>query len=100
MNGAKPYRHDLKRNTAYVQQDDALHGELTIRENLWFSAMLRLPPSMSKKEKETRIEEVIVELGLSKAADTKVGNAIIRGVSGRNLRFFSSTSLLLALTAR
>jgi len=48
-------------------------GTLSVRENLMFSANLRLPESMSDEEKNDRVEEAIEDLGLDKCADTKVG---------------------------
>ena len=47
-------------------------GTLTVRENLYFSAALRLPNSMSWPEKKERVEKTISELGLDDCADTKV----------------------------
>lgn len=47
-------------------------GTMTVRENLLFSAALRLPSSISFKEKEERVTQIISELGLSKVADSKV----------------------------
>jgi len=48
-------------------------GTLTVRENLWFSANLRLPRSISRDIKRKRIEEILYDLGLTGCADTKVG---------------------------
>lgn len=86
INGQQPDPREMKTNVAYVQQEDALYAELTVRENLWFSAMLRLPRDMTMDEKEKRVDEVISELGLRKAADTKIGNEVIRGISGGEKR--------------
>ena len=47
-------------------------GTLSVRENLYFSAALRLPTSMNWSEKKRRVEKVIGELGLTGCADTKV----------------------------
>ena len=47
-------------------------GTLTVRENLYFSAALRLPNSMSWSGKKERVEKTIDELGLNECADTKV----------------------------
>ena len=47
-------------------------GTLTVRENLMFSANLRISDSVSTKEKAAKVEETIKELGLEKCADTKV----------------------------
>jgi len=48
-------------------------GTLTVRENLMFSANLRLPQTMKHEEKSDRVDEAIEDLGLDKCADTKVG---------------------------
>ena len=48
-------------------------GTLTIRENFMFSANLRLPPDVSKEEKNERVDDIITELGLTDVADSKVG---------------------------
>nr|XP_056705898.1 broad substrate specificity ATP-binding cassette transporter ABCG2-like [Euleptes europaea] len=68
--------------SGYVVQDDVVMGTMTVRENLLFSAALRLPDSISFQEKEERVTQIINELGLSKVADAKVGTELIRGVSG------------------
>eukprot|EP00008_Paramoeba_atlantica_P008136 CAMPEP_0201474880 /NCGR_PEP_ID=MMETSP0151_2-20130828/367_1 /ASSEMBLY_ACC=CAM_ASM_000257 /TAXON_ID=200890 /ORGANISM="Paramoeba atlantica, Strain 621/1 / CCAP 1560/9" /LENGTH=440 /DNA_ID=CAMNT_0047854803 /DNA_START=83 /DNA_END=1406 /DNA_ORIENTATION=- len=86
MGGKQVVGSEMKKHVAYVMQDDALEGVLTVRENLFYSAMLRLPPSMSKEEKMERVEEVIGLLGLSKCADTKIGTPFLRGVSGGERR--------------
>jgi len=52
-------------------------GTLTIRENLMFSANLRLPSSMSQKDKRQRVKDTLQELGLTSCADTKVSHIII-----------------------
>ncbi len=39
-------------------QDDVVMGTLTVRENLMFSANLRLPETISHEEKVRRVEEV------------------------------------------
>ena len=47
-------------------------GTLTVRENLMFSANLRLPSDVNSKLKEQRVEDTLVELGLDHVADFKV----------------------------
>lgn len=51
-------------------------GTLTVRENLRFSAALRLPSSVPQSEKEARVNHLIKELGLTKVADSKVKTLI------------------------
>ena len=58
-------------------QDDLLLGTLSVRENLAFSAALRLPMSMTRKERSDKVESVISELGLSHVANTKVRLCLI-----------------------
>ena len=49
-------------------------GTLTVKETLWYSARLRLPSTMSRKDLEDRVNEIIKEMGLEKAQDTAIGN--------------------------
>jgi ABC-type multidrug transport system ATPase subunit len=41
-------------------QDDALQPIMTVRENMWFSANLRLPSAMTRKEKNQKIDSVFI----------------------------------------
>uniref|UniRef100_A0AAY4C1R1 ABC transporter domain-containing protein n=1 Tax=Denticeps clupeoides TaxID=299321 RepID=A0AAY4C1R1_9TELE len=77
-----PQPPNFKCLSGYVVQDDVVMGTLTVRENLRFSAALRLPMSISQQEKDQRVEQLIKELGLSKVADSRVGTQLIRGISG------------------
>lgn len=45
---------------------------LTVRENLQFSAALRLPTTMTDQEKNERVNDVMEELNLDKEANFKV----------------------------
>lgn len=81
INGA-PQPANFKCSSGYVVQDDVVMGTLTVRENLQFSAALRLPTTMKNDEKNERINTIIKELGLSKVADSKVGTQFTRGISG------------------
>ncbi|XP_076903549.1 ABC transporter G family member 25-like [Bidens hawaiensis] len=80
-NGRKMTKSVLKR-TGFVTQDDVLYPHLTVRETLIFCALLRLPTSLSRREKTKLADKVISELGLSKCENTIIGNTFIRGVSG------------------
>ncbi|NWY58640.1 ABCG2 protein, partial [Chionis minor] len=81
INGT-PQPANFKCTSGYVVQDDVVMGTLTVRENLKFSAALRLPKSVKEQEKNERVNQIINELGLSKVADSKVGTQFTRGVSG------------------
>ncbi|XP_063103326.1 broad substrate specificity ATP-binding cassette transporter ABCG2-like isoform X2 [Cavia porcellus] len=80
ING-EPYPANFKCYSGYVTQDDVMMGTLTVRENLRFSAAIRLPTTMTNHEKNEKINETIQELGLDKVADCKVGTELIHGVS-------------------
>uniref|UniRef100_A0A8C1XMN8 ATP-binding cassette, sub-family G (WHITE), member 2a n=1 Tax=Cyprinus carpio TaxID=7962 RepID=A0A8C1XMN8_CYPCA len=77
-----PQPPNFKCLSGYVVQDDVVMGTLTVRENLRFSAALRLPKSIRQRVKDEKIEKLIQELGLSKVADSRVGTQLIRGISG------------------
>lgn len=54
-------------------QDDILMGTLSVKENLLFSANLRLNPQYySSEDKKNKVNEIIQDLGLTDCADTKV----------------------------
>ncbi|CAM0874680.1 unnamed protein product [Alopecurus aequalis] len=82
LTGGRAPCRAVQRRTGFVAQDDVLHPHLTVRETLAFCAMLRLPTSAPNSAKLVAAEAVIAELGLGACADTIVGNAFIRGVSG------------------
>ncbi|CAF2971787.1 unnamed protein product [Rotaria sp. Silwood2] len=73
---------DFKYHVGYVVQDDILSGTLTVRENLRFSANLRLSKYFSRETKEAIVEQVIEQLGLETCADSRVGTEFLRGISG------------------
>uniref|UniRef100_A0A8C2WMG1 Broad substrate specificity ATP-binding cassette transporter ABCG2 n=1 Tax=Cyclopterus lumpus TaxID=8103 RepID=A0A8C2WMG1_CYCLU len=77
-----PQPPNFKCLAGYVVQEDVVMGTLTVRENLRFSAALRLPSSVLQSEKEARVNHLIEELGLTKVADSKVGTPMTRGISG------------------
>eukprot|EP00062_Callorhinchus_milii_P001563 gi/632936808/ref/XP_007896192.1/ PREDICTED: ATP-binding cassette sub-family G member 2-like [Callorhinchus milii] len=69
--------------SAYVVQDDILMGTLSVRENLEFSANLRLSKKeYNAEERQKKVNEVIQELGLQDCASTKIGTEFLRGISG------------------
>ena len=66
----------------YVVQYDYISGTLTVRENLTFSANVRLPNDVSENERRARVTKIIIDLGLESCADTIVGTNLLRGISG------------------
>ncbi|KAM5559975.1 ABC transporter G family member 20-like [Rosa sericea] len=76
----------LKVISAYVMQDDLLFPMLTVEETLMFSAEFRLPRTLSKSKKKSRVQALIDQLGLRNAAKTVIGDEGHRGVSGGERR--------------
>ncbi|KAJ4347215.1 uncharacterized protein N0V89_011154 [Didymosphaeria variabile] len=72
--------------SGFVIQQDILLPTLTVRETLTYAAQLRLPSSISQQERKKLVEEVIMELSLKEAADTRIGNHEHRGCSGGEKR--------------
>ncbi|KAF5852669.1 hypothetical protein GGP41_008088 [Bipolaris sorokiniana] len=72
--------------SAYVIQQDILLPTLTVRETLMYAAQLRLPSSVTQAERKRLVEEVILELSLKEAADTRIGNHAHKGCSGGEKR--------------
>lgn len=69
----RPRDVSFQRKTGYVQQQD-LHLETsTVREALRFSAVLRQPKHVSRKEKYQYVEEVLKLLEMDAYADAVVG---------------------------
>ncbi|KAI1316673.1 ATP-binding cassette sub- G member 2 [Mortierella claussenii] len=98
----KQYGSIRKRLVGYVTQEDDFIETLTVLETLTFAAKMRLPRSMSNKDKIARVYAVMQELNLTHIKDTKVGGAVIRGISGGEKRrvtigieLLSSPSVLL-----
>ena len=56
----------------FFLQDDHVMGTLTVRENLMFSANLRLPSGITLEEKKLKVDETVEELGLTLCQDSKV----------------------------
>ncbi|KAM0026847.1 putative ABC transporter, AAA+ ATPase domain, ABC-2 type transporter [Helianthus debilis subsp. tardiflorus] len=77
-----PFTGSTKRKTGFVTQDDVLYPHLTVTETLLFTAMLRLPESLSQNEKVEHVERVIAELGLTRCKNSMIGGPLFRGISG------------------
>ncbi|KAF3576038.1 hypothetical protein DY000_02032915 [Brassica cretica] len=78
----KPYSKHLKTRIGFVTQDDVLFPHLTVKETLTYTALLRLPKTLTKQQKEQRAINIIQELSLERCQDTMIGGSFVRGVSG------------------
>ncbi|XP_046443611.1 protein white-like isoform X5 [Daphnia pulex] len=84
LNGAPVNTDKLARISGYVQQEDLFIGTLKVGEVLRFQALLRMDKHFTYEERMQRVEEVILELGLTKCRNTLIGNPEkgIKGISG------------------
>ena len=78
--------HDISEPAAkaligFVPQDDLLIEELTVYQNLWFTAKLCFE-GMADDEIDRRVMKTLKDLGLDAAKDLKVGSAINKYISG------------------
>ncbi|CAN6848727.1 unnamed protein product [Brassica oleracea] len=80
-NGA-PFPSSMKRRTGFVTQEDVLYPHLTVMETLTYTALLRLPKELTRKEKIQQAESVISDLGLTRCCNSVIGGGLIRGISG------------------
>ncbi|WEH42536.1 FHA domain-containing protein [Streptomyces sp. AM 2-1-1] len=63
---------ELRQRIGLVPQDDILHKELTVTKALKYAAKLRFPADTTAAERQSRIQEVLVELKLDIHKDKKV----------------------------
>ncbi|PWA90269.1 pleiotropic drug resistance protein PDR/CDR [Artemisia annua] len=82
INGKVESMNSYKKIIGFVPQDDIVHGDLTVEENLWFSAKCRLPANLSQAERVLVVERVIESLGLQHVRNSLVGTVEKRGISG------------------
>ncbi|KAF9685108.1 hypothetical protein SADUNF_Sadunf03G0020000 [Salix dunnii] len=78
----QPFSGAMKRRTGFVAQDDILYPHLTVTETLLFTALLRLPKTLTRDEKAQHVERVMAELGLSRCRNSMIGGPLFRGISG------------------
>ena len=81
INGHSISEPEAKNLIGYVPQDDLLIEELTVYQNLWFTAKLCFE-GMSDEEIDKRVIKTLKDLGLDAAKDLKVGSAINKYISG------------------
>ena len=66
----------------YVPQDDLLFNNLTVYENLFYCGKLRLPHIRDSKELKKKIDNILVQIGLSEKRDLVVGSIMDKKLSG------------------
>ena len=80
----------LRQRIGFVPQDDVVHPELTVEQSLSYAAELRFAPDVSREERDARVEEIMVELGL----EQRRGLAVRKLSGGQRKRVSVALELL------
>lgn len=81
INGHDISEPEAKKLIGFVPQDDLLIEELTVYQNLWYTAKLCFE-GMPEAEIDKRVNSVLAQLGLDAAKDLKVGSPLQKYISG------------------
>ncbi|CAL5399911.1 unnamed protein product [Camellia sinensis] len=81
---------------AYVRQEDLFFSQLTVRETLSLAAELQLEEISSVEERDEYVNKLLFKLGLVSCADSRVGDAKVRGISGGEKKRLSLACELIA----
>lgn len=81
---------------AYVRQEDLFFSQLTVRETLSLAAELQLPELSSVEDRDEYVNNLLYKLGLVSCADSNVGDAKVRGISGGEKKRLSLACELIA----
>ena len=81
INGHDIAEPEAKNLIGFVPQDDLLIEELTVYQNLWYTAKLCFE-GMDEKGIDERVIKTLKDLGLDAIKDLKVGSAINKYISG------------------
>lgn len=81
---------------AYVRQDDLFFSQLTVRETLTLASELQLSSSLTFEERRQYVDNLLYRLGLVNCAESRVGDAKVRGISGGEKKRLSIACELIA----
>ena len=81
INGLPTSDDRVKSLIGFVPQDDLLIEELTVYQNLYYTARLCFD-GMTEEEINHRVTSILTELGLEAAKDLKVGSPLNKTISG------------------
>nr|NP_722605.1 uncharacterized protein Dmel_CG3164, isoform A [Drosophila melanogaster]NP_995603.2 uncharacterized protein Dmel_CG3164, isoform C [Drosophila melanogaster]AAN10508.1 uncharacterized protein Dmel_CG3164, isoform A [Drosophila melanogaster]AAS64637.2 uncharacterized protein Dmel_CG3164, isoform C [Drosophila melanogaster] len=74
MNGAERNLSAFRKLSAYIMQDNQLHGNLTVQEAMTVATNLKLSKKFSKPEKHSMIDDILLTLSLSEHRYTMTRN--------------------------
>lgn len=85
LNGKAATPQDIKDVSSMVYQDDVILPTMTVKEAIMFAARLRNPQALTANQNdllESRVSHLMHVLGLTKVADTEIGEPAKGGISG------------------
>jgi ABC-type multidrug transport system ATPase subunit len=88
ING-NPVTGDSMVPSAFVQQEVNFFPYMTVRETLAFRVDLKLGSRVSKTTRDGIVQDLLSQMRLEATADTIVGDAKVRGISGGERRRLS-----------
>ena len=68
----QPYNKNMKHEVAYVLQQDIFFEKLTVKQQLMYTALLRLPKHLTRKDKLLQVQKIIEQLRLQNCANTLI----------------------------
>lgn len=78
----EPVAGDSQLPSAFIEQEVNFFPHMTVKETLDFRVELRLGKKLGRSARDDVVKELMDQLGLTKSANTIVGNSKIRGLSG------------------
>lgn len=93
----RPRSRFIDRDSAYIMQDDLQIATLTVREAIYFSANFRMDEGTTVAEIHERVESLLQLMSLQSVANSFVGDALNRGISGGELKRLSIAVEMAAL---
>lgn len=82
INGKRDSLVNYKSVVGFVPQEDIMMRDMTVKENIWFAAQLRLSNSWTKERKKAYRDSTIHILGLWDIRHSIIGDETTRGISG------------------
>ena len=81
LNGA-PLAADSGVPAAFIEQEVLFFPHMTVKETLTFRVELQLGALLTKAARDAMVDDLMAQVGLTRAADTVVGDSKVRGISG------------------
>ncbi|MCP4806421.1 MAG: ATP-binding cassette domain-containing protein [Proteobacteria bacterium] len=101
--GGRDFHHILENDPSavgMVPQDDLVHPELRVEESLYYSGRLRYSGDVKKGDVQGEVDRVLRELDIEHIRDSRIGDALKRGISGGQRKRVNLGQELLTRTTR